>query len=85
MLSQQLADEMQTATTIYNVRQGYASISEPFKFLERLVLDARIRVDHPVFDWCLNVACTQDGGGNIKPSKQRSTERIDVISALTLR
>jgi len=83
MLSQQLADEMQTATTICNVRQGYASISEPFKYLERLVLDAKLRVDNPVFDWCaLNVACTVDGGGNIKPSKQRSTERIDVISAL---
>ena len=38
---------------------------------------------HPVLRWnASNVAVRQDPAGNIKPDKERSTERIDGISAL---
>lgn len=63
--------------------QGYASMSEPSKELERLVLDRRIdHGGHPVLRWCArNVAIDTDPAGNIKPAKDKSTERIDGIVA----
>lgn len=66
--------------------QGYASLSAPAKELEALVSSARLRVGgHPVLDWmAANVAVEQDAAGNIKPSKKRSTERIDGIVALVM-
>jgi phage terminase large subunit-like protein len=40
---------------------------------------------HPVLAWQAgNVAIQRDHNGNIKPSKQRSTERIDGIVALVM-
>jgi phage terminase large subunit-like protein len=64
--------------------QGYASMSAPAKELERLVLDGRLdHGGHPVLRWCAqNVAVETDAAGNIKPSKAKSTERIDGIVAL---
>lgn len=63
--------------------QGYASMSAPTKELERLVT-ARLldHGGHPVARWCAgNVAVETDPAGNIKPSKAKSTERIDVTVA----
>ena len=64
--------------------QGYASMSAPSKELERLVLDGRLdHGGHPVLRWCAqNVAIERDAADNIKPSKVKSTERIDGIVAL---
>jgi phage terminase large subunit-like protein len=66
------------------MRQGYLSISAPTKELERLVLSRRIdHGKHPVLRWMAgNVAITQDPAGNIKPAKDKSTEKIDGIAAL---
>ncbi len=63
--------------------QGYASMSAPSKELERLVIAGAIdHGGHPVAHWCAsNVAVATDPAGNIKPAKDRSTERIDVIVA----
>ena len=63
--------------------QGYASMSAPSKELERLVLDRRLdHGGHPVLRWCAgNVAVDTDPAGNIKPAKDKSTERIDGIVA----
>lgn len=65
------------------VRQGFLTLSAPSKELERLVL--REMVDHgghPVARWCAgNAAVATDPAGNIKPAKDRSSERIDVIAA----
>jgi phage terminase large subunit-like protein len=63
--------------------QGYASMSAPTKELERLVLDLRLdHGGHPVLRWCAgNVAIDTDPAGNIKPAKDKSTERIDGIVA----
>jgi phage terminase large subunit-like protein len=63
--------------------QGYASMSAPTKELERLVV-ARLldHGGHPVLRWCAgNVAVDTDPAGNIKPAKDKSTERIDGIVA----
>lgn len=63
--------------------QGYASMSAPSKELERLVVGRQLdHGGHPVLRWCArNVAVENDAAGNIKPSKLRSTERIDGIVA----
>lgn len=80
MLSQALAAE---GCDIVNVRQGYGTLSAPMKRLEGLVLDGKLRVNHPIMDWCAaNCAVQHDHQGNIKPSKARSTEKIDGIAAL---
>jgi phage terminase large subunit-like protein len=68
------------------VRQGFASLSAPAKSLERAILSRRLRHNgHPVLRWCVsNVALETDAAGNIKPSKSKSTERIDGVSALVI-
>jgi phage terminase large subunit-like protein len=63
--------------------QGFLSMSAPTKELERLVLGQLVdHGGHPVAHWCAaNVAVRTDPAGNIKPDKERSTERIDVVVA----
>lgn len=69
---------------VEQVRQGYLTLSGPSKELERLLLaEAFLHGGHPVSRWCAgNVAVEQDAAGNIKPSKAKSTERIDGVAAL---
>ncbi len=69
---------------VQQVRQGFLTLSGPSKELERLMLEADlVHGGHPVLRWCAgNVAVETDAAGNIKPSKAKSTERIDGIAAL---
>jgi phage terminase large subunit-like protein len=69
---------------VEQVRQGYLTLSGPSKELERQVLDGDLaHGGHPVLRWCVgNVAIETDPAGNIKPSKAKSTERIDGVAAL---
>jgi len=69
---------------VEKVRQGFLTLSGPSKELERLLLDeAFVHGGHPILEWCAgNVAIEMDAAGNIKPSKSKSTERIDGIAAL---
>lgn len=64
--------------------QGYASMTAPTKELEKLILERALNHNHhPVLDWCVsNVSVEQDAAGNLKPSKKKSTERIDCVVAL---
>ncbi len=66
--------------------QGFASMSAPSKELEKLVISKKLRHgNNPVLNWMAsNVAIEQDAAGNIKPSKKKSTERIDGIVALVM-
>jgi len=66
------------------VRQGYLTLTSPAKELERLTVSKEItHFGNPVLRWCAaNVVVEQDAAGNIKPSKAKSTERIDGIAAL---
>jgi phage terminase large subunit-like protein len=69
---------------VYNVRQGYQTLSPASKELETLILSGRLRhPNHPVLDWMVdNTAVEMDPAGNIKPSKRRSSEKIDGTVAL---
>ena len=59
--------------------QGFASMSPACKDFEALVLSGRFKHDgNPVFRWAVgNVSIQTDAAGNIKPSKERSLEKID--------
>jgi phage terminase large subunit-like protein len=83
----QLATQLQgEGINVTGFGQGYASMSSPAKQLENLVLSEKIRHGgHPVLSWmAANVAIQSDYAGNIKPSKQKSTERIDGIVSLVM-
>ena len=59
--------------------QGFRDMSNPTKDLMRLVLEGTLRHNkHPVLRWCMdNVFVRTDPAGNIKPDKEKSTEKID--------
>lgn len=66
--------------------QGFATMSAPSKEFERLLLAEGLRHgNNPVLTWmAANVVAEIDPAGNIKPSKRKSTERIDGIVALVM-
>lgn len=83
----QLATQLQgDGINVIGYGQGYASMTSPCRQLETLVLSERIRhAGHPVLGWmAANVAVQTDHQGNMKPSKSKSTERIDGIVALVM-
>lgn len=65
-------------------RQGFATMNEPAKFLESLVLDRKLIHDgNPVLTWMVgNCECETDASDNYKPSKKKSTEKIDGVVAM---
>jgi phage terminase large subunit-like protein len=72
--------------TVLEFGQGFASMSPPSKELEKLVLEKKIVFpDNPVVKWCFsNVIVETDAAGNIKPSKKRSREKIDLVVATVM-
>lgn len=83
-LAQRLQD--QHGITMVEFRQGFKSMSEPSKDLERLLLQRKLRQDgNPVMTWMVsNVVVEKDPAENIKPSKKHSRERIDGVVALVM-
>jgi phage terminase large subunit-like protein len=82
----QLSNQLQgDGINVIGFGQGYGSMSAPAKRLEGLVVGGRVLHHSPVLDWqASNVAIQSDYAGNIKPSKAKSTERIDGIVSLTM-
>lgn len=66
--------------------QGFASMSAPTKRLEELVLERRVRHGgNPVLRWMvLNVQLQQNAAGDLKPAKDKSSEKIDGAVALIM-
>lgn len=66
--------------------QGFASMSAPSKEIERLVLcNGFHHGGHPILRRHAQVvAVEEDPAGNIKPAKNKSTERIDGIVAMAM-
>lgn len=83
MLVQRLIED---GAKMIPVGMGYASLSAPTKHLEALVLSRQlVHGGNPVLRWMAdNVMVEQDPAGNIKPSKAKSTQKIDGIVALIL-
>lgn len=63
--------------------QGYGSMSAPTKEFEKLVLTGKIEhFGNPVLRWMLaSTLVKTDPVGNIKPDKEKSTQKIDGIVA----
>jgi len=66
--------------------QGFKSMSPPSKELMRLTLDGKIaHGGHPVLRWMMdNIFVRTDPAGNIKPDKEKSSEKIDGAVALIM-
>ena len=66
------------------VGQTMANLSGASKELERLILSGQIRhTGHPILRWNVsNCVVDTDANDNRRPSKKRSVERIDGVSAL---
>ena len=65
--------------TVVPFGQGFKDMSPPTKELMKLVLEQRIaHGGHPVLRWMMdNIYIRTDPAGNIKPDKEKSTEKID--------
>src|SRR5262245_6130541 len=63
--------------------QGFKDMTAPSKELEKLVVSGKLKHGaHPVLRWMASsVSVEMDAAGNLKPSKKKSTERIDGIVA----
>ncbi|MDD3513033.1 MAG: terminase large subunit [Synergistaceae bacterium] len=72
--------------TVVQFGQGFQSMSPPTKELMKLVLEKRIaHGGHPVLRWMMdNIFVKQDPAGNIKPDKEKSTEKIDGAVAMIM-
>ena len=72
--------------TVVPFGQGFKDMSPPTKELMKLVLEQRIaHGGHPVLSWMVdNIHVRVDPAGNIKPDKQKSTEKIDGVVALVM-
>lgn len=69
--------------TVVPFGQGFKDMSPPTKELMKLTLEKKIaHGGHPVLRWMMdNIFIKSDPAGNIKPDKEKSTEKIDGVVA----
>lgn len=81
MLTQQLQKH---DIEVINISQDFKSLSPPMKEIARLLQTGQMtHEEHPAARWCFgNVSIAVDGNENIKPMKNRSKDKIDLIVAL---
>ncbi len=81
----QLAIQLQEEDgfSMVEFQQGYRSMTEPTKQLLGLLASGTLgHTNNPVLNWMAgNFAVETDAAGNLKPSKKKSTEKIDGIVA----
>jgi phage terminase large subunit-like protein len=85
--SQQLQqDLLADGFDVVPFRQGFVSMTDPTKKLEDMVLAKKIRHDgNRILRWCAaNTVVDSDPAGNLKPTKKKSTDRIDGVVALIM-
>ena len=65
--------------TVVPFGQGFKDMSPPTKEFMKLALEERLaHGGHPVLRWMVdNIFVRADPAGNIKPDKEKSTEKID--------
>lgn len=81
--SQTIIDLQNEGMTFNPFGQGYGSMSAPTKEFEKLVLTGKVEhFGNPVLRWMLaSTVIKSDPAGNIKPDKEKSTQKIDGIVA----
>ena len=72
--------------TVVQFGQGFRDMSPPTKELMKLTLEGKIAHNgNPVLRWMMdNIFIKRDPAGNIKPDKEKSTEKIDGAVALIM-
>lgn len=72
--------------TVVPFGQGFKDMSPPTKELMKLVLERKLaHGGHPVLRWMAdNIFIKKDPAGNIKPDKEKSSEKIDGIVATVM-
>ncbi|MCM3761043.1 terminase large subunit [Alkalihalobacillus oceani] len=72
--------------TVVPFGQGYKDMSPPTKELMKLTLEKRIaHGGNPALSWMMdNIHVRTDPAGNIKPDKEKSTEKIDGAVAMIM-
>ncbi len=85
MIAQKL-QEMGGDEWVVAFGQGYGSMSPPSKSLETMIPARAIaHGNHPILTWMAdNVVIETNAAGDIKPSKDRSTEKIDGMVAMVM-
>ncbi len=82
---EQLCQELreQDGLDVQAFGQGFMSMAGPTKRFEDMVVEGKLRHGaNPVLRWhASNVSVEMDAAGNIKPSRKKSTEKIDGIVA----
>jgi len=83
-LRDRIAEWQREGLPVVPVEQTMANLTTAAKAFETLVLSRKLRHDgHPVLRWNVSNCCVDiDANGNLKPSKKRSAEKIDGVSAL---
>ena len=81
--SQTIIDLQNEGMTFNPFGQGYGSMSAPTKEFEKVVLTGKVEhFGNPVLRWMLSSTVVKtDPAGNIKPDKEKSTQKIDGIVA----
>ena len=74
---------MKSRFTVVPFGQGFRDMSPPSKEFMKLALEQRLHhAGHEVLAWMVdNIHIRQDSAGNIKPDKQKSTEKINGVVA----
>ena len=83
----QLATDLtQDGAKVFFVPQTYSGLAPAWREMEKLVLEHRLRHGgHPILRWMAgNVEVETDPSGNQRPSKARSSEKIDGMVALDM-
>ena len=83
---QDIGFEVEGKKSLIQFGQGFASMAAPTKELEKMVLAGEIaHGGNPVLTWMVsNTVVRTDPAGNIKPDKEKSTERIDGVVGLVM-
>lgn len=78
--------EEEDGITVLRMSQGYGSMSAATKEVDTLYRRRQLHHgNHPVLNWCAdNVTLDKDAQDNWKPSKKKSRERIDGMTALVM-
>lgn len=81
--SQLMTDLEADGFEVVGFGQGYGSMSSPSKQLETMLINGDLQhPNNPVLNWmCANTVVEMDAAGNTKPSKKKSSEKIDGIVA----
>jgi phage terminase large subunit-like protein len=78
--------EQEDGMAVMPIRQGYRTLSPACKELEKMVMEGKLKHGgNPVLRWAINnVVIQADPNDNIRPVKNKATERIDPAVALII-